>query len=963
MQTVTNNPLLVRENVSLNSETGISGSTLSRHFTVFNLGQKEAEVNISVTANNEQSEPVQSWCSLEPNPVILDPGDSKEVTLTFNIPQQASPNVYKYEVLFEAPEQYPNSFFRCVQELSVACLEQEPEWGEAPQIEVSPTSTSNKPYCIRPEEKLNITIKVKNRSYLVDSFELSCPDLESQWYTVQYPERDLGIPGLVTNTDGLRLNPDKEGEISLTIHPPSLTLAGDYVRTIQLTSKNRSNLVLLNVLYLRINSDDRLKGNLSPEIKTLPQEVGKFDVEVANLGNLVRELDLQIEDGSGMFSYSLEKKQIRLPPGETDSLFLIAKPRWFMNWRRPLWGEGLRAKFNLVADNTNDIVLPETKKPPAIPRSLSSGTLILSPRPRWQLITLILLAAGTVGGLIFGIYWWVFRLPPAPRIREFDVVKTTKKNDTEAVLLNWRVKNPEHLDKIGIISKSGGDSEVDETFNNFESCTQDDLKNCIPQELTKFCRPDGRDIECNKVIANVAEPGKYTFELQLFPRKAKKLFRQRDPSKTIDKEISESLTIDPPPTPQFSPNKGLVANKSTYKIPTPEAVKLEWEVDRYSQLKKLDIIGQSQSDKVNVYSYVFSNQTGDLTALDPQQRNDSLRCSRTGKDIQTCSWAIPANDLEAEDYTFTVEAFDSLNSKQPSDTIEAKNTVAVELKPLPEIKRFATEENAVIKNESIAFSWEIKNPQQIDNIAVKAVAKDNSSTLLEQYDYPIEVEKLCSTKTNNNVLRCSSVSSADLPPGDYRFQLLIESQLKQVEKITEQTDTIAIKPQPFTIEYFTIDGERIENGETYLYPKQENIPTKVDIGWSVVGNPNVKIELVPLGEQTEMNGSVPYYLEGDRERIALQVVNELGEQQVQTVQIQPYESNSPRQSSTRESGSIELPPPPVSPTQPIPELPNVSEETLPATDTEVTVPPTQLPDDSDISPIELNPLEIAPKAN
>ena len=159
----------------------------------------------------------------------------------------------------------------------------------------------------------------------------------------------------------------------------------------------------------------------------------------------------------------------------------------------------------------------------------------------------------------------------------------------------------------------------------------------------------------------------------------------------------------------------------------------------------------------------------------------------------------------------------------------------------------------------------------------------------------------------------------------------------------------------------TINGDRVRNSETYLYPSQQNTPTKVDIGWSVIGSPNVKIELLPLGEQTELAGNVPYYIEGDRERITLKVTNELGEQQTQTVQIQPYKSNSPRQTSDNKSSSTKLPN-----RANVPEVPNTAEDELPTTDSGVIPPPpTQfgIDDSGDRTPVKLNPLEVSPKAN
>ena len=948
MQTVTNNPLFAREHTAF--DTGINGSVLKRYFTVFNLGKREAEISISITAIDDISEPLQNWCSLRPNPVVLNPGESEEVVLVFNIPQQAVPDIYKYEVLFEAPEQYPEKFFRCVQQLAISRVDREPEWGESPQFSVNPPNSSSKPYSIEPEGETEIVVTVKNQSTLVDSFELSCPDLESDWYTVQYPERDLKLPGLITETDALKLNPGKEGEIILTIHPPSLTLAGNYVRTIQLTSSNRKDLVLLDVLYLNIISNDRLEGDISPQLKTLPQETGEFTLKVVNLGNITRNLDLNVEDNKGMFAYKLNNKQLPLPPGQTESLTLTAKPRWFMGWRRPLRGKGLESRFELVADNTYDIVLPETNKPPVVPKNLARGTIILAPRPRWQLIALIVLATSAVGALIFAIWWWVFRLPPAPRIREFNATKTMIADEREIVYLDWRIKNPQQVSKVGFITRGSGD-ELDETYESFKNCTVDDLESCIPQRFTEFCQISDRQIQCSKLPMNVLDPGKYTFELQIYPKSARKLLRKRDSDEVFDTEASDTITIAPPPIPKISRNTGLLIEKNTYEKPSSEAVKLNWEVSQFSRLKKLNISSRDSEGKNRTYSYTYSEKTGELVPVNSQQQG-KLQCSRIEQDAKVCNWSIKVNDLELGDRNFVVETYATVDSEEPSDTIEAKNTVSIEAQPLPVIKQFISDKNEIGRDEPIILNWQIENFQQIDSIAIKALADDGSSTELKRYQYPTEIAEFCNIPEQAEELKCSSELTTSLPAGSYQLQMLVEPEIESTEAITAQTDKITVKPQPFDIESFTIDGERVERGKTYLYPKLGNKPTKIDLGWSIAGEPeNLKVELLPIGEQ-ELSGSVPYYLQSDRETITLQVTNELGEQKTQTLQVQSYESNSSTSPLNNRLPSTKS-------TVPVPPTTSSTDSKLPSPPNELNLEISPIPE----SPTKLKPIEIAPKAD
>lgn len=897
MQTVINNPLLVREKDFSVNKSSVSGSVCKRYFTVFNLGKQEAEINISVTASDDKSEPLQNWCFIEPNPLILESGHSRDIVLSFDIPHQAKPDLYNYEVLFEAPEQYPNKFFRCVQELIISRVDREPEWGEAPQFSVCPSNSSAEPYCIQPEGKLKIVVKVKNCSHLVDSFELSCPDLDPEWYTIQYPERDLKFLGLITEIEGLKLNPDKEGEITLILHPPKLTLASNYVRTMQLTSQNRNNLVLLEALYLRVIPDDRLDAQIAPSRQELPEQPGEFEITVTNQGNIVRELDLRVEDNTSLYTYQLNNKQLCLQPGEKKDIDLIASPRWFMGWRRPWRGAGLESRFSLILENSDDYILPETKKAPALPRKLPQGIIILSPRPRWQLIVIILAIITALGGVLFSLWWLLLRLPPVPNIREFKVTKVKdEETEAETVLFDWQIKNLQQIDKLEFTSLNSKNKQEDQTDIDFGYCNQDTLERCIPRYFADFCQVEDKGMSCSQVPNQALPPEKYTFELRVFPKKAKKLLRKRSSTKAIDFRRSATIIVDSTPTPQIDRIKGLVASKLNYQQETQELIGFQWDIVHNSQLKKLNVIQRVEDNPIRVYSYEIDEETKEIIRENSSKRKDRLVCQPSEKHTISCNWSINSDLVMSGKSTFSVELFSIDNLEEPTDILATRNLILIEPRPLPQIEQFTVSQNKLREGGiPIRLSWKIKHFQEIDSLSIKSISADGSSQLLNQYQYPQQLGGLCVIPQQvDKSLVCNNIALAPLPVGNYKFQLLVEpkQQASPEREIGKYTDTVVVEPKPLIIKYFTINGKKLKNGETFLHPLQKNTPTSIKLAWSVSGGSGIKVELLPIGGQQNSSGSLNHYLKSGQEIITLQVTDERGKQKTHSVQIQTYEPKS-----------------------------------------------------------------------
>ncbi|MGF1490449.1 MAG: hypothetical protein ACFBSE_25445 [Prochloraceae cyanobacterium] len=935
MQNVINNPLLIQEKDSEVGNVKIeSGSTYKHYFFVYNLGNKKAEINISIAATNKLSQELQKWCTVNPNFIELEAGESKEIAIIFEIPREVLPNNYEYEIFIEAPQQYPGNFDRCFQKILVYRPIQEDKWGDIPQFTLNPPVSSNQPYCLSIGEKLTIAIEVENRSQLVDSFELSCPDLDREWFTVKYPERDFNLPGLIVETEGLKLNPSQIGKIYLLLHPPQFTLAGNYIRTIKLTSQNREDLALLDALYLKVLPDatfNKESIEIKPSQRILPQESGQFELIITNQGNIKRDLKITAKDKRNLFAYDFDSEIIKLLPGQSEQINLTVKPRWFWFWRRPLWGEGLETNLNFeFYDTRRDESIFPTQQTVSLPQELPEVKVTWERRPLWVLIVLIALA---VTGLLSGSFylWWIlFRLPPLPKIDIFQANKTIDRQTVkESIILDWQIRNPQQLDKIILVRTDENNSKQYQTYNISRECNSENLINCIPQELISFCKIETKNINCQQIPLDIKNPGNYTFEIKLFPQEIRKTFNKRESSRVADSEISNTIFIEPIPVAQISTENSSLSVKSNYKKSERESIELKWDIDRFDLLRRINIIRQqNNTDKKQVYSYLISLETGQLVNTNPEESEDKIICSNLDKNSKRCLWTIPSQSIPAGDYTFEIELYSQNNLKEPSARISTKNTVTILPLPLPQVKAFNSTNISYQEEELIFLNWAILNPSQIEYLKLEAISSDdNSSREITRY-YLNEISSICSITKDRDLelLTCDRIPLGVLPIGNYTLQMIVvATQEGRETKITQQTNTISIEPMPFEIASFSINGKEIQPGSTYLYTRQKDLPTILDVSWSVRGGNNLKIQLLPLPGNRDRNGSVRYSLspQSERETISLQVTDRLGEQKTYSVIIQAYISKSPARSpnnpiSNPESDSRFLPSSLSEPTSPEP---------------------------------------------
>jgi hypothetical protein len=450
------------------------GAPIERIITVRNRGSEHANIDLWIRSNDARSEPLIRWCTLGTNTTIgevkrsreviqgeqgfsglrlpqVEPQSSREVILRFDVPAQAEPGFYSYDIVAQAP-QYPGEQSRRTQQLRVLASGQDVGLRSEPNWSVEPVTSSEMPYSLKAGAIVPVKFTVTNRSDAVDRFYLSCPELHPDWFDAPlYPETNPDAPGLLTRTDGLMLNPGESGEITLVIHPPTYTPAGYYSSTIRLTSFNRENLVLLDIVYLKVEVNDRLLLDLQPPSQKIPSAIEAFLLTLTNAGNVVRAVGIQAGDRDEIFVYSLELNSLLLVPGQSQTVTLTPKPKKW--WRRSWRGQEQEIDFGVELFETQaaeaengTLYLPE----PAL------GTIFWQSRPTWilqflkflRLLLLALVILLLLSGAVWLAYWLLRELivKPSlePQILEFSSTEESYQAGTgNPIRLDWKISNPE----------------------------------------------------------------------------------------------------------------------------------------------------------------------------------------------------------------------------------------------------------------------------------------------------------------------------------------------------------------------------------------------------------------------------------------------------------------------------------------------------------------------------------------
>ncbi len=789
---IANNPLFI-EDLSLEANQITRGSTAKRRIVVKNLGEKKADIDIWIAATDAKSEPLLRWCTFsEPNPLKLDAKENREVTLFFEVPPQATPDLYNYEILIEAPVQYPDKLFRRPQQLRVLLSDQDAEWGNEPEFTLHPLTNSANPYLLKAGEKLEVKVTVENRSKRVDRFYLNCPELPTEWYNIRYPESAVETAGLVQETDGLQLNPGKTGEISLILHPPQYTPAGNYFPTLRLISRNKEDLVLLDVVYLQLLHDETLTVELHPLLLKIPTQQGKFEVQLINGGNITREIAISASDREELFTYTPELLPVPIPPGYTSTIPLNAKPRKW--WRRPFWGKALEFNFVLELENNKLLFLPENTKPPQLPKELPQGTIIWEPRPWWQIwlpiLLLLLLALGLISVGAF-LYWQKVLIQP--KINKVEPTeKIYQELDGETVILNlsirdwrnwefknWRFQNNPKLSTLKIIpqSREGTGKIISYDYN----------------QLVKLCQLQNQNINCNNITTEIKKAGEYTFKIEVY---------SQGQNKPTDSKETDTIIIEPIDTPkiiEFS------SNKSIYREVLKEQVFLNWKISNPNQIQNLILTQQASNGSPVKKTFIQCN---------PQELKPQVQAKlNPGKiekinniDVLACQ-GIATNVTQAGDYTFKLEVFSKQNPTQPSDTKQT-DTIAIQPVPIPKIiDKILPNKLTYEYKEPIFLSWRLSNPSQIQELRIIEQGSDaavTKNTIPLTQCKPQQLKPAVSQPSNPfkiepapEILICENIRMTPTKAGSYTYKIEVTSrQNPNQPSDAKETDTIVVKPLP-----------------------------------------------------------------------------------------------------------------------------------------------------------------------
>lgn len=608
MRTITN-PIFVNFSFLGNHQEIIPGASPELCVSIHNRGDKNAVIDVFIELTDEDSFALNSWISPKRARLIVNAEEEKHVVFKIEIPENGWPHDYRYDVVLDAPEHYPEytplSYPQILKVLPTPATQK--HGGEDPSFFLTPATNSANPQKVKSGETFDVEVSVENRTALVDRFYLICSDLKPEFFLVQYPEVQDQY-GLIIESDGLELNPGKSGKINLKFHPPYSASAGNYYPTIRLASVNNPRLNLLDVVYLHIPPSYDLEVEIETfkdRIKDPKSESGEYQLKIANQGNLERSLVIKTRNrGWGSLSFSIDPDFKTLQPGAISQVQMLARPlgRW---WNRPFYGVGREFKFGVELEDMNSLPLPQ---------KLPEAKLTWEPYPKkWFIFFIILLSVLGVGGAIaiaFAIWNTFFRQPPEPKILEILPSKSIfKESNNEAIQLNWTIQNAKNIGKL-VLNQQGTNSGEVKTFI-FKGGIPTELNLRNPNQTDNYCNfqtiNNEINLNCRGIITSARKPGQYQFELQVFNKK--------DLVKPVNILKTDTIQLVSAGLPRIT----------DFSSPRPEyffggaqgssSVPLNWAIANPTQISQITLVGLAKDGTVATRFQQFEFQNGKVPKL------------------------------------------------------------------------------------------------------------------------------------------------------------------------------------------------------------------------------------------------------------------------------------------------------------------------------------------------------------
>ncbi|MBD2514497.1 hypothetical protein H6G93_05645 [Nostoc sp. FACHB-973] len=759
------NPLQVYINPA-DIQFGMPGDTIVLYVVVSNQGDQSAVIDLYFVFD-EVFQNLTGWSSSPRESLSLDPGqNSDEVKFEFQIAPDASVGTYDYTLVVDSPLHYPQDTPKTFRnEIKVLQKEQTAIRVNDPTFFIRPNTNPNKTLIFNFSEPLQVEVIVDNRSFRVDRFRLTCPDLDDDWFTINYPTTGFEGQGLVSDVTALELNPAAQGQILLKFHPPADTIAGSYSPTIRLYSENSPDLVLLDLVYIQIPTNYRLDIELNTILGQVSRSLGKYELSLANRGNIVRELALSLKsrDEEELYTYTFDPTEVRLLPSRSAIGNLTIKPRpW---WRRPWFGTGLVINFKVDIKDQQSLPLSNT---------LPQGTLIWKPRPWWQFLLLILGILGLLGGIGF-IVWRILNPEPL-RLESFDTNTSVRKiTEGDEVALKWEIHNYKQLQKLVLTTK--GSQPIQPIIYDFSNGIPESLGKGSANEIPPCQVQEKQELICSDVKTGVRTRGNYTFELQAFYRNGIQLFSRKDQVATqttqveiAEKEIPQVITFQ--------------ADKTQYT--KGQNILFSWAIARPLLLAQVQVIGSA--DDGTSYGEPITYKFNQGNIADPKLQK---LCTQQNQQLQCTNIPLPA--YKSGKFAFEIKAFPN-NGSQKTDSKKIESKIAILPKPF-QIVSFtingSEEPNRELNEGTTAtLSWRVEGEKE--NIQVKLqpygdVQLSGSKQLTVNRAFPTQIILQVSDKSGNQ------------PPQERGFaiQFIPKPQPSPIPPINPTPPTLPPSSNPF----------------------------------------------------------------------------------------------------------------------------------------------------------------------
>ncbi|MFN8786063.1 MAG: transcriptional regulator, partial [Pseudanabaena sp.] len=356
--------------------------------TVTNQGDRSAVISVAI---DPDSSTIFPWCTLPSERLALSVGQSCEVVFLIQVPPTTPPKEYGYKLIIDAPEHYPEDTpIQYKGRVIVTPSVQEVVRVNDPTFATIPRTTSTSPHQMRGGEIWQVLISVNNRSERVDRFRVTIPDLDPKWVSIYYPE-GLALVGVVEATEGLPLNPDTQGQITLIFKPPMDAWAGIYSPTIRVHSTNSPDSALLDIVYFEILPVYQLDIQLVTLLTRVENQPSLYEMRFKSSSNIARELSVRASspEQEGLLTYSFNTEETRIAPYGNSRINLEVQTT-----------KKCKPKF-LSERYLSFIVEVEDKQGVALVSDRYLGNLIVPARPWWQLVLVIIGILGIIGTIIF----------------------------------------------------------------------------------------------------------------------------------------------------------------------------------------------------------------------------------------------------------------------------------------------------------------------------------------------------------------------------------------------------------------------------------------------------------------------------------------------------------------------------------------------------------------------------------